>query len=107
MTQQEQIITFLKEQYKRDLRKQIVKAIQDAEADKTTQNNAYNLINQIFSYVLQELGWNLAKSSKEWDDTPMQIMKEVFPKLEQTRWYQEQQLSIEKVIEVQNNTLSE
>lgn len=29
-------------------------------------------------------------NSKEWDNKPLEIMKETFPKLEQTKWYQDQ-----------------
>lgn len=96
------IVALLKQRYKRDVRKQLVKAMQDAESDKTVQNNAHQLIAQIFSFALQELGWDFVTNSQEWDDTPLQIMQEVFPKIEQTQWFEEQQLTTKGNIPIYN-----
>ena len=98
MTKTEIIVT-LKENYNRDLRKQVVKTIlaKEKESDKPD----YRIINQIFSYVLKELGWNIAKNTKEWDNTPLDIMEETFPKLESTKWFEEQILTAKKIIELE------
>jgi DNA-binding ferritin-like protein len=57
-------------------------------------------MNQIFSYVISELGWTMAVNTKNWDSTPLDIMNEVFPKIEKSKWYLEQDLSIDSNIDV-------
>ena len=93
---QEEIIARLKEQYTRDLRKQIVKSILKNEKtnDKLTLENSYKIINQIFAYIISESKWKMSPNSGTWDDTPLKIMSEVFPKIETTEWYKGQVLSI-------------
>jgi DNA-binding ferritin-like protein len=88
----ETIVTTLKESYSRDIRKQLVKATLASEKNDNKESLAlqYNLLNQIFSYVLKECNWQMPTNSKEWDNKPLEIMKETFPKLEQTKWYQDQ-----------------
>lgn len=93
-----QIIETLKDNYNRDLRKQVVKTIISNE--KESENPDYKIINQIFSYVLKELNWDLAKNTKNWDNTPLDIMEETFPKIESTKWYEEQILTAKKIIEL-------
>ena len=92
-----EIIEILKENYNRDLRKQVVKTIlsQEKENDKPD----YQIINQIFTYVLKELNWSMGKDAKEWDYTPLNIMEEVFPKIESTKWFEEQILAAKKLLE--------
>ena len=94
-----EIIETLKENYNRSLRKQVVKTILTGEQE--SKNPDYKIINQIFSYVLKELNWNIADNSKEWDNTPLDIMEKAFPKIETTRWYQEQILTAKKIIELE------
>ena len=94
-----QIIETLKENYNRDLRKQVVKTILSSE--KESDKPDYRIINQIFSYVLKELNWDLANNTEEWDNTPLDIMEETFPKLESTKWYEEQILTAKKIIELE------
>ena len=94
-----EIIKTLKDNYNRDLRKQVVKTILASE--KESKNIDYKIINQIFSYVLKELNWNMADSNKDWDNTPLTIMAETFPKLESTKWYKEQILTAKKMIELE------
>ena len=94
-----QIIETLKDNYNRDLRKQVVKTIISNE--KESKNPDYKIINQIFSYVLKELGWDLAKNTKNWDNTPLDIMEETFPKIESTKWFEEQILTAKKMIELE------
>jgi len=95
----ETIIQTLKDNYNRDLRKQVVKTIISNE--KQSEKPDYNIINQIFSYVLKELEWKMAENTKEWDNTPLDIMEEAFPKLESTKWYEDQILTAKKIIEME------
>jgi ABC-type dipeptide/oligopeptide/nickel transport system ATPase component len=97
----DEIISTLKSHYNRDLRKEVVRSILQDEKESSLPN--YTIINQIFSYVLQELNWDIAKSSNNWDETPLQIMCEVFPKIESTNWYKEQQFISKQEIEVVRN----
>jgi len=98
MTKQE-ITETLKNSYNRDIRKQLVKTILKEEKENALPN--YKLINQIFSYVLSELGWDMAKSTKEWDSTPLDIMEESFPKIKTTLWYKEQIVTAKQAIDVE------
>ena len=95
----ETIIQTLKDNYNRDLRKQVVKTILTSE--KQSEKPDYKIINQIFSYVLKELNWKMAENTKVWDNTPLDIMEEIFPKLESTKWYKEQILTAKKMIEME------
>ena len=88
----------LKLAYNRDVRKQIVKSIIREEKSNLMPN--YQIINQIFSYVLSEYNWNLSLNSKEWDLVPLDIMREVFPKIENTKWYKQQIIVAKGNIEV-------
>ena len=92
----ETIIQTLKEAYNRDLRKQVVKTLLANEKQSETPD--YKILNQIFSYVLKELDWKIAENTKEWDNTPLDIMEEVFPKLESSKWFKEQILTAKKMI---------
>ncbi len=94
----EKIIQTLKENYNRDLRKQVVKTIQQQENEQNEVD--YRIINQILSYVLKELNWDMASNTKEWDSTPLDIMEESFPKIEKTKWFQEQILTAKKLINI-------
>lgn len=93
-----EIIETLKENYNRDLRKQVVKTL--LKNEKETEKPNYQLINQIFSYVLKELGWDIAENTKEWDNTPLDIMMEAFPHIESTKWYDEQILTAKKMVDI-------
>lgn len=93
-----EIIKTLKNTYTKELRKQVVKTILMSEQENETPD--YKIINQIFSYVLSQLGWDMAKSNEEWDSTPLDIMQKAFPKIETTQWYQEQILTAKQTIDV-------
>ena len=97
-----EIIDELKAQYPKDLRKQLVKTIlsNEKEQDKAAIEQRYKLMNQIFSYVLKECNWSMSENSQEWDNTPLEIMIKVFPKLETTQWYKEQGITVKKNIDV-------
>ena len=99
------IIDTLKEQYNRDLRKQVLKSIQKSEKnnDKKTLDSSYQVINQIFSYIISQLGWNISENTNNWDDTPLKIITEVFPKIETTKWFKEQQINVTKSIRFEDN----
>ena len=90
MNQEQQIIKFLKDSYPRDTRKQVVKSMLFEESQNNTSKDKYNIINQIFSYVLKGSNWDMSKNSHEWDAKPLDIMKSAFPKIETTKWYKEQ-----------------
>ncbi len=91
------IIETLKTHYNRDLRKQVVKTLLKNEKEIDTPN--YQIINQIFSYILKELGWKMTDNIIEWDNTPLDIMQEVFPKIESTKWYEAQVAAAKKMID--------
>ncbi|MEA2099975.1 MAG: hypothetical protein U9P72_07585 [Campylobacterota bacterium] len=93
---QEKIISTIKEKYNRNLRKQIVKSIQISEKNNDQENleSSYKTINLILSYIISELKWRIANSSGSWDDTPLKIMREAFPKIETTKWFKDQQLCV-------------
>lgn len=100
-----EIVKILKDTYPRDIRKQLVKTIIEDEKLNTNydKKEQYLIINQIFSYVLKELNWTLSSSSSTWDDNPLKIMKDVFPNVENTKWYKEQEILISKDISIQAN----
>jgi hypothetical protein len=97
----------LKKEYSRDLRKQIVKSIllHEKNNDKEALHSSYNILNQIFSYVLSELGWSIVEESNKWDDTPLEVMSVTFPQLKSTKWYQEQQLQVQQSIKLESEVL--
>jgi len=99
----QEIMETLKQQYNRDTRKQLVKAILDAEKSEESPTQ-YKLMNQIFSYVISELGWNMSSNANEWDTTPLDIMTEAFPKLKTTKWYTEQILTTQKSIDLRHTS---
>ena len=98
----ENILKTLKEAYPRDVRKQISKNIlqQEKVCNAIEMKEHYLIINKIMSYVLKELNWELGNNSNSWDDSPLTIMKEVFPKIEDTKWYKEQKVLISSSIDV-------
>ncbi len=98
----EELIQTLKDTYTRELRKQVVKTLLREEKENEKPN--YNIINQIFSYVLKELGWTIAANTKEWDNTPLDIMEETFPKIESTKWFKDQILTAKQMIETELNS---
>ena len=102
---QEEIVSTIKEQYSRDLRKQIVKSILTSEKsdDKKVLEDSYKIINQIFAYIISELKWSMSQNTDNWDDTPLKIMIKVFPKIETTQWFQGQQLTVDKSISIDGN----
>ena len=80
-----EIIETLKTHYNRDLRKQVVKTL--LKDEKEMGRPDYRIIDQIFVYVQKELNWKLDENITEWDYTPLDIMREVFPHIESTKWY--------------------
>jgi hypothetical protein len=95
----EDVIETLKIQYNRDIRKQLVKSLLEAEKSDDTLKQ-YTLMNQIFSYVLAQLDWNMPSGTEDWDPTPLEVMHEVFPKIMASKWSQEQQLMAKQHIDV-------
>ena len=98
----DEIVETLKTHYSRDIRKQLIKSmleVEKSEADLSLEKS-YKMINQIFSYVLQESGWKMGENSDEWNDMPLKVMEESFPKLNSTKWYKEQIIQTQKSINV-------
>jgi len=60
---------------------------------------------QATTYVLKELDWTVAKDTEKWDDTPLQIIKESFPKIENTKWFKEQVLIAKNTIKTKRNNI--
>ncbi len=98
----EEIIDTLKSQYTREIRKQLVKTIlsDEKDPDKTALKQPYHIINQIFSYVIKECNWSMSQNSVNWDNRPLEVMTEVFPKLITTQWYREQDITAKKNIDI-------
>lgn len=101
----QKIVNAIKNQYTRDLRKQVVKTMlkNEKDYDENELEDSYKNINQIFSYVINELSWSISQSNNTWDDTPLKIIGEVFPKIQTTKWFKNQQLSITQSINVKGN----
>jgi len=95
----QEIIETLKSQYSRDIRKQLIKSLLEAEKEEETVTQ-YTLMNQIFSYVLAQLDWSMPRGTEDWDPTPLEVMHEVFPKIMASKWYQDQQLMAKQHIDV-------
>jgi hypothetical protein len=97
-----EIVDFLKAQYPRKTRKQLVSRLLEAESAHKVDEliRIEKLINQIFSYVLKELGWTMVTSAKNWDDTALEVMRESFPQIEHSRWYQNLDFTPQKEIDV-------
>jgi hypothetical protein len=98
------IVTTLKEHYSRDLRKGIVKSMLKYEktSDEESKEASYKVINQIFSYVISQLNWNLAESTSSWNDLPLLVISETFPKIDTTKWFKERQLQVSKSIDLKS-----
>jgi len=98
----DEIVNTLKEHYPREVRKQLIKSmleIEKKEGDLSLEKS-YQMINQIFSYVLQESGWKMGENSDVWNDMPLKVMNESFPQLSNTKWYKEQLIETQKSINV-------
>lgn len=99
----EKIVENIKVQYNRDLRKQLVKRVANSEKmdDKEEIKNGYSIMSQIFSYILGQTGWDPADNSKKLDDSPLRILKEAFPNIESTKWFNGVEQNVNKSIENQ------
>ncbi|KYJ87720.1 hypothetical protein [Sulfurovum riftiae] len=99
----EEIIDSIKAQYPRETRKQLVKVVlmHEKGTDMTALKETYTLIDRIFAYVLKECNWSMPASSEEWDNTPLEIMGESFPKLSESKWYKDQLLVAKNAIDVE------
>ena len=98
----EEIIESIKAQYNRDLRKQLVKTLLEHEKnkDQAALKSGYQIMNQIFSYVLGQLGWTMTDNASKWDSSPLDIMCAAFPKIETTQWFAQLQLNVKRSIEL-------
>ena len=98
----EQIIEAIKEHYSRDIRKQLVKGIvrNEKNNDKEAIESSYSIVNQIFSFVISELGWTFSQNSEEWSDEPLKIMLKAFPNIDKTKWFEAQLLQVRNSVEL-------
>ena len=98
----EEIIQTLKDTYSREVRKGLVRTLLEKEKTENELEiqQQYKLMNQIFSYVLQQSGWKMGENSSNWDASPLNIMQDVFPKLSTSKWYREQLLNTKQNVEV-------
>jgi len=98
----DEIVNTLKEHYPREVRKQLVKSMLELEKEEgdLSLEQPYQMINQIFSYVLQQTGWKMGENSDVWNDMPLKVMVESFPQLSKTKWYSEQLIQTQKSIDV-------
>lgn len=94
----QKIIAILTKTYPINIRRELIETILLSEKENKIPN--YTLINQIFSYVLSEWGWDMNKRSQTWDHTPLDIMHEVFPNLQNTQWYKEQVITAQQQIDI-------
>lgn len=96
----EEIIKTIKDSYNRDIRKQLVKSLIKNEKDNDQEaiESSYKVVDQIFSYVISELGWTFSSDSNSWNDVPLQIMLEVFPNIDKTKWFEEKLLQVKSSI---------
>lgn len=99
----EEITETIKASYSREVRKGLVRSILEKEKkdDEFAIKQQYKIINQIFSYVLQQSGWRMGENSGSWDSSPLGIMTDIFPKLSTTKWYEEQNLTTTQNVEVE------
>ena len=99
------IVNTLKESYTRGIRKEVVRNILKYENnnDKKALESSYKVINQIFTYIISELGWSMSQNTNAWDDTPLKIISEVFPKIETIKWFKDQQLNVTKAINLEGD----
>lgn len=94
------LVDTLKTHYSKSVRKQLVDSLNETESEGE-QSKSYQLMNQIFSYILAQLGWTMASSTEEWDSRPLEVMEAVFPKIRKTKWFREQELHAKKSIDVE------
>jgi len=100
--QNEQIIKTLKDNYNRDIRKQLVKSLikHEKENEQIALESSYKIVDQIFSYVISELGWTFAPDSNSWNDSPLKIMLEVFPNIDKTKWFNDRLLQVKGKVDL-------
>jgi hypothetical protein len=96
----EEIVKTIKDSYNRDTRKQLVKSLIKHEKDNDAEaiESSYKIVDQIFSYVISELGWTFSENSSSWNDTPINIMVEVFPNIDKTQWYRSKLLDVKSSV---------
>ncbi|MBN2824331.1 MAG: hypothetical protein JXQ76_03325 [Campylobacterales bacterium] len=88
MTNQE-IVDAIKAQYDRNTRKELIKTIQKLEKSKdyTKLQGGYQILHQIFSYILKELSWDINDRTLAWNQDPLEILTQSLPQIEQTQWF--------------------
>ena len=101
----EDIINTLKEHYSKEIRRNLIRSIleQEQSISELNKKEVYKTINQIFSFVLQQANWQMGETSQTWDAIPLEVMKETFPKLSNTKWYNEQILTTQQDIKIKKD----
>jgi len=93
----EAIIDTIKAKYDRNSRKELIKKIQKLEKAKDYPNlqGGYQILHQIFVYILKELNWDISNRTLEWNKAPIEILEASLPQIEQTQWYAGLRMSIQ------------
>jgi|GEM_PF-673738 len=83
------IIDAIKAKYDRNTRKDLIKNIQKFEKAQTHQalQGGYQILHQIFAYILKELNWDISDRSLAWNKDPIEILESSFPQIENTQWF--------------------
>ena len=94
----ENILNEIKASYSKTLRKEVVRNVLQHERNNDTEAiaSSYETLNQIFSYIISQLNWEIPQNPSQLDDAPLKIIAEAFPKIDKTKWFKEQLLQIKK-----------
>jgi hypothetical protein len=97
----QEIIDAIKTKYDRNTRKDLIKNIQKLEKakDYTHLQGGYQILHQIFAYILKELKWDIQDRTLPWNQNPIEILEGSFPQIEQTQWYAGLRMSIQAHID--------
>ena len=97
----EAIIDAIKAKYDRNTRKDLIKNIQKFEKAKNHQalQGGYQILHQIFGYILKELAWDINDRSLAWNQEPLVILQSSLPQIEQTQWFAGLLMSIQAHID--------
>ncbi len=97
----EAIIDAIKAKYDRNQRKELIKTIQKLEKSKdyAKLQGGYQLLHQIFAYILRELGWELHDRTLAWNKDPLEILTQSLPQIEETQWFMGLAMSIQAHID--------
>jgi len=97
----QEIIDAIKAKYDRNIRKGLIKNVLALEEAKDYANlqGGYQILHQLFSYILKELHWDINDRSLAWNKAPIDILHETLPQIEKTQWYAGLRISIQAHID--------